>query len=167
MKLWLIRHAEAELGSGAVPDRMRPLHPRGEQDGLRMADWLRSQPDPASWIWTSDALRARATARFVAEGFAAARPTVVDDRRLYDAGPEALLDVIRETPADVVAAAVVAHNPGLTVLLNLLTGDKVTHNLSTFAVARLEVSGGWPAVRFGGGRLEQLTTPAEVREDSR
>ena len=129
-----------------------------------MTDWLAGQPDPASWIWTSDALRARATARFVAQGFAAARPTLVEDHRLYDAAPETLLDVIRETPADVVSAAVVAHNPGLTVLLNLLTGDKVTHNLPTLAVARLEVSGGWPAVRFGAARLEVLTTPNDVPE---
>lgn len=165
MKLWLIRHAEARMGGGTIPDRMRPLHLRGEQDAERMAGWLRAQPEPASWIWTSDALRAQATARYVERAFAVAAPIVVKEPRLYDAAPETILDVIRSTPADVVSAAVVAHNPGLTVLLNLLTGDKATNNLPTFAVAELDVNGSWSALRFGGARLERLTSPKDVREE--
>jgi phosphohistidine phosphatase len=123
-----------------------------------MAAWLAEQRDPAAWIWCSDAVRASSTARFVAEGFdAAAR--VVEDHRLYNAGPEQLLEVIRETPPDVTSAAVVAHNPGMTVLVNLLSGGEATGNLPTFGVARLDVPAPWAELAFGAGMLELLMSP--------
>jgi phosphohistidine phosphatase len=159
MKLWLIRHAKSDWSSGARTDFDRPLNRRGERDGPRMAGWLAAQSDPATWIWTSDAARARATARFVAEGFAGAGARVIEEHRLYDADPETLLDVIRETPDETVSAAVVAHNPGLTYLTNLLTGRSVTDNLPTFGVVRLEVPSRWRDLRFGGAGLEILAAP--------
>lgn len=159
MKLWLIRHAKSDWKSAAATDFERPLDSRGRRDGPAMAAWLASQTDPAAWIWTSDALRAMETARFVADGFAAAGARVVDDHRLYNAGPEQLLDVIRETPAEVASAALVAHNPGMTVLVNLLAGENVTDNLPTFGVARFQVPGPWEALGFGHGTLELFTSP--------
>jgi phosphohistidine phosphatase len=158
MKLWLIRHAKSDWNAGARSDFERPLNRRGERDGPRMAAWLAAASDPAIWIWTSDAARARATARFVAEGFGATA-RVVEERRLYEASPERLLEVIRETPSDVESAAVVAHNPGLTYLVNLLAGDEVTDNLPTFGVARFAVPPPWRDLRFGTATLEVLTSP--------
>lgn len=164
MRLWLIRHADAEWRIGTA-DFLRPLSAHGEQDGARMAGWLGRQDHPASWIWTSDAVRARGTARFVAAGFMAAEPVVVDEHRLYDGPPERLLDVVRETPADVLAAAVVAHNPGVSALLNLLVGDQVANDLPTFGVARITVPAPWPQLAFGRGRLELLTSPGRISLD--
>lgn len=159
MILWLIRHAKSDWHAGAGSDHERPLNERGERDGPRMTRWLAEQDDPASWIWTSDAVRAMATARFVTAGFAAAAPELTADRRLYLAGPEQLLEVIQETPEDVRSAAVVAHNPGLTQLVNLLCGRAVTDNLPTFGVARFSVAGPWQALRFGAATLDTLTGP--------
>lgn len=160
MKLWLIRHAKSDWNAVARSDFERPLNRRGERDGPRMAAWLAAQSDPASWIWSSDAVRARATARFVAEGFAGA--VVVAEHRLYDASPEQLLEVIRETPEESPAVAVVAHNPGMTYLVNLLAGREVTANLPTFGVARFEVPAPWDELRFGGGILEILCSPKTI-----
>jgi phosphohistidine phosphatase len=162
MKLWLIRHAKSEWKSAAVTDFERPLDARGERDGACMAAWLARQSDPASWIWSSDAVRASSTAGFVADGFISAGARVVEDHRLYDAGPERLLEVIRETPPQVTSAAVVAHNPGMTVLVNLLAGRNVTDDLPTFGLARLEVPGPWAALAVGRGRLELLTGPRRL-----
>jgi phosphohistidine phosphatase len=158
MKLWLIRHAKSDWGSGAKTDFERPLNRRGERDGPRMAEWLAAQSEPATWIWTSDAVRARTTAHFVAEGFGAGT-RVVTEQRLYGADPETLLDVIRGTPDTSVSVAVVAHNPGLTYLANLLTGRTVTDNLPTFGVVRLDVPGPWRDLRFGRAALDLLASP--------
>ncbi|MEQ8994679.1 MAG: histidine phosphatase family protein [Pseudomonadales bacterium] len=162
LTLWLFRHAKSDWGSGAGSDHARPLNARGERDGPRMARWLADQDDPAAWIWTSDAARAMATAQFVAAGFAAAAPELVADRRLYLASPEQLLTVIRETPAEVRSAALVAHNPGLTQLLNLFSGRPVTDNLPTFGVARFAVPAPWCELRFGNGHLDVLTSPKRL-----
>ncbi|MEQ8859617.1 MAG: histidine phosphatase family protein [Pseudomonadales bacterium] len=162
MKLWLVRHAKSDWNSHARSDFERPLNRRGERDGPAMAAWLAGQADPATWIWTSDAVRARATTDFVAVGFAAADPQVVAEHGLYGATPETLLDVLRGTPADVHSAAVVAHNPGLTELLNLLAGEHLSDNLPTFGVARLEVPGPWATLAFGQARVELLTSPKRL-----
>jgi phosphohistidine phosphatase len=162
MTLWLIRHAKSAWDAGVASDFDRPLNARGERDGPRMARWLAAQPDPAGWIWSSDAARAQATTRFVAVGFAAAAPELILDHRLYLAGPERLLEVVRETPADIGSVAVVAHNPGLTELVNLLAGRTVTDNLPTFGVARFELTDPWEDVRFGSARLALLMAPKRL-----
>ncbi|MAT83092.1 MAG: hypothetical protein CMD39_02270 [Gammaproteobacteria bacterium] len=159
VKLWLIRHAKSDWDSGAARDFDRPLNGRGERDGPRMAAWLAGQDRPATWIWTSDAVRALSTARFVAAGFAAAGPRVVEEHRLYNAPPETILDVIRATPPDVTAVAVVAHNPGMTQILNLLAGETVTVNLPTFGVARLDLPGDWPDAAFGTATVDLTMRP--------
>lgn len=166
MKLWLIRHAKSDWSSGAATDFLRPLNARGQRDGPRVAAWLARQRQPASWIWTSDAVRALETARFVATGFASAAANVVEDHRLYEAGPERLLDVVRETPPEVAAAAVVAHNPGITVLANLLAGETVSENLPTFGIVCLDVPPPWAELHFGRARLELITRPADIGDDS-
>ncbi len=159
MKLWLIRHAKSSWTATGGADFERPLNPRGERDGPRMAAWLARQDHPATWVWTSDAVRARATATFVVDGFAAARPTLVPDHRLYAATPEQLLDVIRETPPDQQCGAMVAHNPGLTQLANLLAGEQITDNLPTFGVVRFQVSSPWATLALGSAEVELLMSP--------
>lgn len=162
MKLWLIRHAKSDWNAGAASDFQRPLNARGERDGPRMAEWLAEQNDPATWIWSSDAVRARSTARFVADGFAAAGAHVVEEHRLYNASPEEILDVVRGTPADVSCAAVVAHNPGMTELVNLLAGAEITDNLPTFGIARLHVPAPWAELAFGRGAVDLLVSPKSL-----
>lgn len=162
MTLWLIRHAKSDWNAGVASDFDRPLNDRGERDGARMARWLAGQPDPARWIWSSDAARAQATARFVAAGFAAGAPELILDHRLYLAGPERLLEVVRETPADIASVAVVAHNPGLTELVNLLAGHTVTDNVPTFGVARFDLAPPWEQVHFGAARLALLMAPKRL-----
>lgn len=166
MKLWLIRHAKSDWSSPAESDFQRPLNARGERDGPRMAAWLSAQEDPADWLWSSDALRTQQTAAFVVQAFSLSDARWAEDHRLYGAGPETLLSVIRETPPDASSAVVVAHNPGMTELVNLLAGEQVIGNLPTFGVARFEVPGDWADVNFGRGRLELLTSPKRLEQDS-
>ncbi len=166
MKLWLIRHAKSDWSDPGLSDFDRPLNKRGRRDGPRMQSWLSTQDHPATWIWSSRAERAKATAKFVAAGFAAATPTIVEDRRLYLASAETLLDVLRETPVPESSIALVAHNPGMTNLVNLLSGDEVLDNLPTFGVARFDVDVPWVNLRFGGARLELVSSPKRLPGDA-
>ncbi|NIP16564.1 MAG: histidine phosphatase family protein [Pseudomonadales bacterium] len=159
MKIWIIRHAKSSWAEPGLSDFDRPLNERGRTDGPRMASWLAAQDAPAQWIWTSDAARANATAAFVKQGFSATSPQVVEEHALYHATARGALDVLRGTPEEVTSVALVAHNPGLTDLINLLAGDLVTDNLPTFGVARFEVAGPWHSVGPQHAELEILTAP--------
>ncbi len=163
MRLWLIRHAKSSWADRSLRDFDRPLNGRGRRDGPRMQDWLRSQAFGPSWIWTSDATRALATAEFVQGAFPDAH--LATDHRLYGAWPETILDVVRETPAGVNSMAVVAHNPGMTDCINLLVGERIIDNLPTFGVSRLQWFGGLDRLEFGQGILELLMAPKLLVRD--
>ena len=130
-----------------------------------MARWLAAQDDPATWIWSSDAARALATAEFVRQGFAAGPGQPVAAHELYLASPEIMIDVLKRTPEDIASVAVVAHNPGTTYLLNLLTGRNVTDNVPTFGVARLQYSGSWLELDPGACSLDLFTAPKLINVD--
>ena len=159
LTLWLIRHAKSSWANTAQTDFDRPLNKRGNADGPHMANWLAEQSNSASWIWTSDAARALATAEYVTRGFAASEPQLIEDHRLYHAAPETICDLLRETPAAVRNAALVAHNPGLTYLVNRLAGQNVIDNLPTFGIARFNISGTWAELTVGRATLNLVMTP--------
>lgn len=166
MKLWLIRHAKSDWSEPVGSDFERPLNKRGRRDGPRMQAWLSEQDHPAAWIWSSKASRARATADFVAAGFHRCSPTIAEDERLYLASPEDILAVIRETPDPEPVAALIAHNPGMTYLVNLLAGEEVLDNLPTFGIARFDLPGPWSDLRYGIGRLDFLMSPKRLSTQS-
>lgn len=159
MKVWLIRHAKSAWNEPGLADFDRPLNARGERDGPNMAAWLAAQDEPAAWIWTSTANRAQATAEFVRTGFALGPEALVAVDALYHASPEQILDVLRQTPSEVRSVAVVAHNPGMTWLVNSMGREALTENLPTFGIARFDCSGDWATLRAGSANLDFLVSP--------
>ena len=67
MRVYLVRHAEAELGS---PDQLRPLTAQGRQDALSLAKRLSSHHLKINAIHHSKLLRAKQTAEVMAETLA-------------------------------------------------------------------------------------------------
>jgi|TARA_B100000315_G_scaffold206686_1_gene201105 phosphohistidine phosphatase len=135
--LWLIRHAKSSWSDLRQADFDRPLNERGMRDGPRMQRWLHEQPNAAQWIWTSDAARALATAKFVHAAWPWAQ--LVREHALYHADPRRILEVVHSTPAGVSRVAVVAHNPGMTWAVNQLAGERVIGNLPTFGAAHFAI----------------------------
>jgi len=127
-----------------------------------MADWLARQTHSADWIWTSTAARAQATAEFVRQGFDLSRDAVVPTDELYHASPDDLLAVIRQTPTDVESVVLIAHNPGMTSLVNRLGTEPVTENLPTFGVARFDCCAPWQSIQPGGATLDLLMSPKRL-----
>ncbi|TDJ32951.1 MAG: phosphoglycerate mutase [Gammaproteobacteria bacterium] len=162
VNIWIIRHAKSSWADPHQTDFERPLNHRGERDGLTMQRWLSEQDAPADWIWTSDATRALATSSFIEKAFWQVKPQIVADHRLYHADPDANLSILKETPEDARSVALVAHNPGLTHLVNLLGATEVTDNLPTFGVARFSYAGQWADLEFGQATLDYLVSPKRL-----
>jgi len=84
----------------------------------------------------SAANRAKQTSAYVACGFGITPQHTNVEQSLYLADPETLLATLKETPADVSCVALVAHNPGLTWLVNALSADnQQLDNLPTMGCA--------------------------------
>lgn len=137
MRLWIIRHAKSSWAEPSQHDFDRGLNARGRRDGNKMMAWLAKQQHPPTWLWTSDATRALTTTEYVQQGFGLSDDQVQTTHELYHASPEDAVGVLQQTDQRHACVALVAHNPGLTYLVNLLVGQNVTDNLPTFGVAEL------------------------------
>lgn len=117
-------------------------------------------------VMCSTAARARQTWDLVAQAFTEP-PPVTYEERLYDAGAEAMLDVIRATRRNVHVLVVVGHNPGLRDLAELLiaSGDVDIRQrlLAKFPTAGLAVIDfpvdDWARLHPKAGRLDRFVAP--------
>lgn len=161
--LWVIRHAKSSWANAGEADRVRCLNARGEKNGEQMSDWF-SQYSPLDCLLVSSATRAQATATYVARGFRTHKNQHIIDERLYLADVDTLYDVLNELPDDIQVAAVVAHNPGLTHLVNSLGASSITDNLPTLGCVMFEFEGSWLDLRPSKASLVTLMTPKKLNQ---
>lgn len=127
--LVLIRHAKSDWGDPGLDDHDRPLNERGLRDAPVMAARLHGTGLRLDAILASTAVRARTTAGYFGNAFGL-DPML--DEQLYGASAQTLLAAAAASGAD--AVAVVAHDPGMTVLAERLSGGGIGH-MPTCAVA--------------------------------
>jgi phosphohistidine phosphatase len=145
--LVLLRHAKA-VPPASLADLDRPLADRGRADAAAAGRWLVAQGIEADLVLCSPAQRTRETWEYAA----AAGATAADvwyDRRIYNATLEALLEVVREVPADYRTVILVGHAPGVPWLADELA-------VGSSAPARAELTDKYPT---SGLAVLQHTTP--------
>lgn len=149
--LVVVRHAKSDW-SHEVPDDQRPLNPRGRGDAPLIGPWVAGNVGAVDLVVCSTAVRARET---VARSGLTAE--VRYDERVYAAGHQDLMSVVDEVADEVGTVALVGHNPGLSELVGVLTGEPV--ELKTSAIAVVSWHGGWPDVWARGASLVSHATP--------
>ncbi len=137
--LLLLRHAKSDWSTDR-PDERRPLSKRGRRDAPAAGQWLRENAPALDLVVCSTAVRARQTWALAGAELDPA-PNVRRDERLYAATATGLLIVVRGLPAAASTVLLVAHNPGMADLVELLTGEP--RELKTSAVAVLTWPGEW------------------------
>jgi len=130
--LVVMRHAKSAWPEG-VADLARPLNERGRRDAPAAGRWLRSQVPDIDMTLVSTATRTRQTWDLVAEELGGDPDCLFDDR-IYDGSPDALLAAVRELPETARTVLLLGHNPGVTELVRVLTGDGVELRTSSVAV---------------------------------
>lgn len=167
--LTLIRHAKSSWKAPASSDHDRPLNGRGRRDAARMAERLHARDFAPDLVLTSTATRAQRTCDAIAHA-CGLEDRVRASRELHHAEPQAVLEMVArhdlEAGGGLAHVAVVGHDPGLSELLERLTGAGVEH-LPTCAVATIELPGGAFAAAAGSGRLVSLETPKNDPERPR
>jgi phosphohistidine phosphatase len=157
--LTLIRHAKSSWKDPARDDFDRPLNKRGKHNAPDMARRLRkSGLQPDRWV-ASPARRARATAEAMAAIFGLPADAILWEERVYEASGETLLALVRQFDQTWQDVFLFGHNPGLTVLANLL-GDRPVDNVPTCGVYRLGFAvDSWQEIRPGSGKCLLFDTP--------
>jgi phosphohistidine phosphatase len=130
--LVLVRHAKSAWDSPGLDDHERPLAERGLRDAPEMGRRLAERGLVPDVIRSSTAVRARTTAKLMAQALGVGADRVQLDERLYGAMPEEILTVVGEF-GEADTAMIVAHDPGLSDLAFALSGT--IEHMPTCAVA--------------------------------
>ena len=147
----IVRHAKSSWKDFGLDDRERPLNKRGERDAPEIGARLARRKDRPDLIVSSPAARALETARIIAKMLGYPRKEIAVEERLYGAGIDELLDVIRNADESAATLMLFGHNPGLTELANHL-GPREISNLPTCGVLHLRFEVDiWAAVGYARG----------------
>lgn len=161
--LYLLRHAKAALGSVDTKDFDRPLNERGVSDAHMMARRLKDQGVAIDLIVSSPALRAMTTATIVADVFEKPEQDIVLDRQIYLAGSAKLLQIVSFFDESAQSAILVAHNPALTDLSELLARSGIA-DIPTAGLVSIEIPvDNWLEVREGDAKLTAFDYPKNVQ----
>ena len=150
MKLWVLRHGEAEP-YGSRPDSERALTAHGREEALRSAAELIGQPITA--IYASPYLRAQQTAELVRDalGF---QPEI---RTVEWLTPDNRPQAVAEQLVSVDYALLVSHNPLVGNLLGYLQHGHVQQPEAVKTAGLAELEGEWPLA--GAMKLKGIKHP--------
>jgi len=153
-QLYLIRHAKSSWSNPHLNDFDRPLNKRGKRDAPVMAKRLLTQGIVPQYIFSSPAVRAKKTARYIAKGIGFKRKNIIYDKGLYSAGFSYFIDTIGKHLNEVDVMFMVGHNPTITELAEYLTGDRF-FNVPTCGIVGIEYkgSGGFEKTPGAGSQL--------------
>jgi phosphohistidine phosphatase len=166
--LSLLRHLKSSWDEPGLPDRQRPLAPRGRRAGKKLARRLRTEGSTPDVILCSPSVRTRET--LAAIRAALGEPAIEFSEELYGAPEDELLEAVRGVAADVSSVLVIAHNPGLQGLATTLAGsgdenlrERLSEKFPTGALATLRFGvETWAEVEPGSGELVDYVVPREL-----
>ena len=162
--LLVLRHAKSSWKDTGLEDRDRPLNKRGKTDAPVMGKLIKKKKLTPDWIFSSTALRARATAEMVAEA-SKFSGEIEFEERLYLARSTAIVEVIQSSaPETAQTSLIVGHNPGFGELVENLT--RRAQAFPTAALAQIELPvDRWDELTLGTkGKLVNLWRPKELGE---
>lgn len=167
-RIWLLRHAKSSWDDPGLPDRLRPLAPRGVRAVGVLARHLRSTGVAPELVLCSPAVRAVQTWEGVAPGLPPDTAMVIDEA-VYRAGAAGLLGHLQRVAAPVESVLVVGHNPGLQDLAVGLAGagprplrERLATKYPAGALATFDVPGHWRDLGWGTGTLVAYVVPREL-----
>ena len=165
-RLMLLRHAKSDWTRPGTRDHERALAPRGREAAPRIGAYMVHHGLTPDLVLCSTATRARQTWDLVAAAFSDAPPTVYE-ASLYEAGANALLDVVKQTKGGVHVLLLAGHNPGLHDLAQRLiaAGDtdarqRLSEKFPTGALAVIDFAvDDWRKLHPRSGRLDRFVVP--------
>jgi len=166
--LYLLRHAKSSWAEPALPDRNRPLAPRGRRDANRIAKHLVRLEIQPELVLCSSAVRTCETLERlrIARGGGS---TVRLEDELYGASAEQLMQRIRLVPEAIASVMLIGHNPGLRDLALFLAEDgidleRLEEKFPTAALATLTIPRRtWSQVEPGAALLTAYVVPKQLR----
>lgn len=170
-RLYLLRHAKAELSGEGIEDRPRKLAERGHEQMTALVAALERKSFAPDLALVSPSERTVETLQLLRPALGEAR--VETREELYLASAADLLAALRGIGDDIRSVVLIGHNPGLHDLaLGLLAPDaglespKLMRRLSlgfpTASIAEFGFRGSWARLEAGQGDLRRFLRPKDL-----
>lgn len=157
--LILVRHAKSDWEDNTVKDFDRDLSIRGRRTAPKMANHLKIDGFNPELIVCSKAKRAVETLSYIIEQLEIDEGDIIYSDEVYEASVRVLLGVINQLPPTFDSVAIVGHNPGITYLTELITGEEIG-NVPTFGVVKINFDlNSWEEVSSNTGSLDYFIYP--------
>jgi len=161
-ELLLIRHAKSSWDDISLPDKKRPLNPRGHRDAPYMAEFCRKHGIILTHLISSPAKRAYSTAKYFHKEFKDSS-NLEKESELYFGSESDWLYLINDLDSDVKFPAFFSHNPTITYFSNLFSDEDI-ENVPTCGIIHLESEAeNWKDLHYTNTVVKQLFFPKIVR----
>ena len=160
-KIIIIRHSKSSWKELSLGDFHRSLNNRGKTDGPIMANYLSSRISKISLLHCSSSIRTTETSKFFIEMIKFDK--IQYDESLYHCSSSSILKIIMSYAEKFSSAMIIAHNPGLTNLINEVT--RITlDNLPTTGLAEINFNCDlWSDISFKNSDLIDLKFPKQLK----
>ena len=156
--LLLMRHGKSDWDADYDQDHERPLNDRGVRSARIMGRLLAGNDLMPELIITSTAVRARSTATLASEA-GGWDSEIVLDPNLYGTGADAAVQAASTAP-DVQRLMLVGHQPTWSILVSVLSGEKVDMKTGTVAVLEFDI-GEWKLLPSIQGKVAAVYQPRD------
>ncbi len=173
MRLLLLRHAKSSWGDEALPDRERPLAPRGIRAAAAMGEWMANQGYLPDLVLCSSALRTRETLAGVLPPLLPhmrGEPEIRIRESLYGIAGGDYRSTIATEGGTAPVLMVIGHNPATEATAQALIGDgdetTIALLLGKYPTAALAVLDfdlvNWGDISAQTGYLHAFTRPGDI-----
>lgn len=158
-RLTVIRHGEAGAPPPGKTDFERPLNKLGLHEAHSIAQQLKQNDFNFDQLFCSTAQRALTTAQIIQQAFEPHRLPLHGVPSLYNFNFELLYRFIEMIGDKIGHAMIVAHNPGLSYLVNDLLGRAIP-SMSTCTTIQMQLNiKQWVDIQSRCGQLLTIHTP--------
>ena len=160
-KLIIIRHSKSSWKDLSLTDFNRPLNGRGKSDGPLMADYLKIKFNKIDYLHSSSSVRTFETSKYFIKQIEFEK--VEYDDSLYHCSATSILNMITSYSDNYQSVMIIAHNPGLTNLINNITNISLD-NLPTTGLAEIEFNiNSWSDISYENSNLVDLKFPKQLK----
>ncbi len=140
--IYLARHAKSFWGDQSIPDFDRPLNKRGKRDAPFMGVVLKDKKVKVDLIVSSPAKRTKKTAIEIADKIGYPGKKILYNEELYEASVNTIIKILKKLDEGNNSVILFGHNPGLTLLNNLIS-DYYLDNIPTCGIVALQLDKKW------------------------
>ncbi|MBN2546658.1 MAG: histidine phosphatase family protein [Spirochaetes bacterium] len=165
MKLLLLRHAKSSWNDEDLADFDRPLSDRGIKDCKTIKNFIKKNDIYPDLIISSSSKRTKETINLIFKNHLN-KIKIIYTKKLYLAGANKIINIISKTNDKKKKLMIVAHNPGLLLLVDIITGQGFPYKkFSTTGLALIDINiKSWSEIKSKTGKLSLFMTPKMIRK---